>query len=183
MTTTGRDAVEADALPADPTVEAGLLGRLDVLAAAEARGFAERVEVLVELAAVSALLQRTDGIERYPELDVAGTLRIGQVAAGLRIGEALRLHAVLTCTLAGLRSGRVLVPQALVLLRETRSCSEQVAADAERRVFSGLGPDGLAPWFAGDLTRRVKRAVLQAEAALEPRAPRSGKPTRGPVGG
>ena len=105
---------------------------------------------------------------RYVELDVAATLRIGQVAAGLRLTEALRLHEVLTRTLAGLRAGAVLVPQALVLLHQTRSCSEQVAADAERRVFTGLGPDGLAPWFAGALTRRVTRAVLQAQAALEP---------------
>lgn len=150
--------------------EARLLEQLDALAAAEAQLLAERVDVLVELHAASVLLQRGDGVERCPELDVAATLRVGQVAAGLRVAEAHRLHAVLTRTLAGLRSGSVLVPQALILLRETRSCSEPVAADTERRVFTGLGPDGLAPWFAGDLTRRVKRAVLQAEAALEPDA-------------
>ncbi len=150
--------------------EARLLEQLDALAAAEAQLLADRVDVLVELHAASVLLQRGDGVERCPELDVAATLRVGQVAAGLRVAEAHRLHAVLTRTLAGLRSGSVLVPQALILLRETRSCSAPVAADAERRVFTGLGPDGLAPWFAGDLTRRVKRAVLQAEAALEPDA-------------
>ena len=150
--------------------EAVLLDRLDALAAGEARLLAERVDVLVELHAASRLAERRGGVPRFVELDVAASLRVGQVAAGLRLTEAHRLHGVLTRTLAGLRAGSVLVPQALVLLRETRSCSEQVAADAERRVFAGLGPEGLAPWFAGALTRRVTRAVLQAEAALEPRA-------------
>ena len=156
--------------PVPAAAEAGLLDRLDALAAAEARVLADRVDVLVELSAASRLREREAGVPRFVELEVAATLRIGQVAAGLRLEEAHRLHAVLTRVHAGLRSGSVLVPQALVLLRETRTCSEQVAADAERRVFTGLGPDGLAPFVAGDLTRRVRRAVLQAEAALEPQA-------------
>ena len=145
-----------------------LLEQLAAVAAAEARLLAQRADLLVESAALSAQLRGADGIDRYLELDVAATLRTGQQAAGLRLAEARRLHTTLTRTLTGLRTAAVLVPQALLLLQETRRCSEPVAADAERRVFTGLGTDGLAPWTGGRLRRRIKRCVLAAEAALEP---------------
>ena len=147
-----------------------LLDQLAAVAAAEARLLADRADLLVELAATSQALYGADGVERHLAGDVAGTLRVGLQAAGLRLADAERLHSTLTRTLAGLRAGRVLVPQALLLLEETRRCAEPVAADAERRVFTGLGPDGLAPWIGGRLRRRVKRCVLAAEAELQPQA-------------
>ena len=75
---------------------------------------------------------------------------------------------MLPLTLSGLRAGRLLVPQARLLLQETARCSEAVAADVERRVWAGLSDADLASWTGPRLARRVKRAVLQAEAALEP---------------
>ena len=45
---------------------------------------------------------------------------------------------------------------------------EQVAADAERHLLTDLDDRALRGLIGGKLVRRTKRAVLQAEAALEP---------------
>ena len=148
--------------------EAALLERLETAAATDARRYAEQVDLLRELSEISGALQRVTGVDRYLPIDVAGTLRIGQHAADLRLHEAERLHTTLTLTLARLRSGTVLVPQARIVLEETRRCSEQVAAEAERRLYAGLSPAALAGMIGGKLSRRVKAVVLEAEAALEP---------------
>ena len=148
--------------------EARLLEQLEASSALEAVRFAQDVDRLVELSARSRRHFGADGVERFLSLDVAGTLRIGQHAAERRLHEADRLASVLPLTLAGLRAARLRVPQARVLLEETARCSEQVAADAERRVWAGLDDDALRTWSGPKLGRRVKRAVLEAEAALEP---------------
>ena len=92
----------------------------------EAVRYAEDVDRLVELSARSRRQLGADGVERFLSLDVAGTLRIGQHAAERRVHEADRLASVLPLTLAGLRSARLRVPQARVLLAETARCSEPV---------------------------------------------------------
>ena len=156
----------AEALQDD--MEARLLEQLEASAALAAVRYAEDVERLVELSALSRRLFGADGVERFLSLDVAGTLRVGQHAAERQLHEADRLSSVLPLTLAGLRAGRLRVPQSRVVLEETRRCSEPVAADAERRVWAGLDDDALRAWTGPKLVRRVKRAVLEAEAALEP---------------
>ena len=140
---------------------ARLLDELAASASAEAVRFADDVDRLCRLAWSAA---PGDVLE----LDVAGTLRIGQQAAALRLSQAERLTQVLPLTLAALRDGRVWVSQARIVVEETRNCSEPVAAEVERRVLAGLGDGELAGWFGSRLTRRVKRAVLSVEAALEP---------------
>ena len=148
--------------------EGRLLEQLEASARVEAVRFAEDVDRLVELAALSRRLHGADGVERCLTIDLAGTLRVGQHAAARRLGDAERLHGALPRTLARLRDGRLVVAQARVLLQETAHCSEPVAADAERRVLSGLDDQALRGLVGLTLTRRVKRAVLEAEAALEP---------------
>ncbi len=148
--------------------EARLLAQLEASSALESVRYAEDVDRLVELSALSRRLFGADGVERFLALDVAATLRVGQHTAARRVSEADRLTSALSLTLAGLRSGRLRVPQARTLLEETTRCSEQVAADAERRVWAGLDDVGLRAWTGPKLVRRVKRAVLEAEAALEP---------------
>ena len=148
--------------------EARLLEQLEASARVDAVRFAEDADQLLELAVLSRRLFGADGVERYLSMDVAGTLRVGQQAAARRLSEAERLHTALPRTLARLRTGRLLVPQARVLLHETGSCSDAVAADAERRVLAGLDDEALKGLVGLKLVRRVKRAVLEAEAALEP---------------
>lgn len=148
--------------------EARLLEQLETSARVDAARFAEDADRLVELAVLSRRLFGADGVERYLSMDVAGTLRVGQQAAARRLSEAERLHTALPRTLARLRTGRLLVPQASVLLHETGACSDAVAADAERRVLAGLDDEALKGLVGLKLVRRVKRAVLEAEAALEP---------------
>ena len=59
------------------------------------------------------------------------------------------------------------MPQARIVLDETRHCTEPVAAEAERRVLAGLDPEQLAGWTARRLRSRLRAAVLAAEAALD----------------
>ena len=153
----------ADLLGTDE--EGVLLAALEASSAAEARRFAEDVDRLVRLERLSV---RGGSTERGLELELAGTLRIGQQAAALRLADARRLHDALPLTLGCLSTGALLLPQARIVLDETRHCSDLVAAAAERRVLAGLGRDELAGWTARRLRSRLKAAVLAVEAELEP---------------
>ncbi len=145
--------------------EAVLLAQLEASSVAEAARYAEDVDRLVRLERLSL---RSGSTERGLEMELAGTLRIGQQAAALRLGDARRLTDALPLTLAALGTGALLVPQARIVLEETRHCTEPVAAAAERRVLAGLDVAQLAGWTARRLRSRLKAAVLAAEAALEP---------------
>ena len=152
----------------DDTAEARLLEQLADSARTDAARYATDLDRLHELVTLTQRRAGADGIERYLALDVAGTLRIGQQAADRRLRDAERFHTALPHTLARLRTGRLLVSQARIVLQETQRCSEQVAADAERRLLTDLDDHALRGLIGGKLVRRSKRAVLQAEAALEP---------------
>ncbi len=147
-------------------VEAAGLAVLGRLAAAEARLFAAVAEQLQACAVLSRRLEGVDGPERFLVLDVAGTLRTGQLAASARLAEAERLVADLPLLLAGLRRAQVLVPQARVVLEETRSCAPAVVGEVERRLLAS----GIGSWTARRLRTRTKALVLQVEAELDPAA-------------
>ncbi len=149
--------------------EAEGLALLETLAVQEAALFAAQARQLHASAVLSEQLQGPDGLDRFLVIDVAGTLRIGQLAAGHRLAQAERLVLTLTHTLAALGTGAVLVPQARVVLEETDSCSPAVAAEVDQRLHAGA-PDGLAGWTGRRLHHRLKRLVLVVEAEREPGA-------------
>ena len=66
------------------------LAALEGLARAEAARFAAEACQLAELVELARRACGADGLERFLELDVAGTLRIGQLAASRRMAEATR---------------------------------------------------------------------------------------------
>lgn len=144
------------------------LAVLEDMAVAEAHLFAEQARQLAELIRLSEAAHGVDGVERFLVMDVAGTLRTGQMSATTRLMDAQRLVQVLTRTLEALEDGRLLLPQARTVLRETNNCSERVAAEVERRVLAVEGPEELAGWTAKRLRDRVKAAVIAVEAELEP---------------
>ena len=144
--------------------EALLLAELEASALAEAARYAEDVDRLVRLERRAV---RSGHAERGLELELAGTWRVGQQAAALRLADARRLSQVLPLTWGCLRSGVLLLPQARIVL-ETRHCTQPVAADAERRVLAGLDAGQLSGWTARRLRSRLEAAVLVAEAELEP---------------
>ncbi len=144
-------------------LEAEGLRLLGDLAQLEAGWFAARARQLHR----SAQWSGEQGPDRFLELDVAGTLRVGQVRASSLLDDACRLVEGLPVTLAALEAGRVLVGQAEVLLRGVRSCSAAVAQWVDARVWQADDAD-LAGWSGGRLRRRVARLVLQGEAAVEP---------------
>lgn len=144
---------------------------LERLAVQEAALFAAQAQQLHDSAALSRRLQGADGPERFLVIDLAGTLRIGQLAAAFRLAEAERLVADLPHLHDGLRTGAVLLGQARTVLEETRHCSPEVAAEVDRRLRAlAADPDGLRGWTARRLRTRVKALVLAAEAVLEPGA-------------
>ncbi len=144
--------------------DADALDALERLAATEAAVYAAQVRALADAARHSRRLEGERGVERFLTLDVAGTLRIGQLAASARLADAERLVDALPCTLAGLESGTVLCGQARIVLAETRHCSERVAAEVERRALDVADLDG---WTGSRLRRRVKALVLSVEAELD----------------
>ena len=159
-----------DGEPVDDAERAGL-ELLERLAVQEAALFAAQARQLHDSAVLSRRLQGADGPERFLVIDLAGTLRIGQLAAGSRLAEAERLVADLPHLHDGLCTGAVLLGQARTVLEETRHCSSEVAAEVDRRLRAlAAEPDGLRGWTARRLRTRVKALVLTAEAVLEPGA-------------
>ena len=100
-------------LPGDPWSDADV-ARLAELDRADARVQADRVEILARMAAMTSARELGwAGEAPYDSLvmEVGGTSRIGQQAAGNRLRDAERLHDRLPGTLAGLRDGRLFWPQ------------------------------------------------------------------------
>lgn len=145
------------------------LAALEQLAADEAALYARTCQQLHDSAVLSARLQGPSGVDRFLVLELASTLRCGQVAAAHRLADASRLVEVLTHTLTGLETGRVHLPQARLVQELTRHCSEQVAAAVDARLHTGPdGPLALAGWTARRLRDRLRRLVLHVQSELEP---------------
>jgi hypothetical protein len=92
-------------------------------------------------------------------MEAAGTCLIGQGTAAGRLVQAQRLVDDLPGLLTELEAGRVFVPQAMVLLDETRNLSPQLCALVEMRVLRWARE--LAP---GPLRKKVKALVLEVDA-------------------
>ncbi|MDX6198395.1 MAG: hypothetical protein QOJ79_1546 [Actinomycetota bacterium] len=108
-------------------------------------------------------------------IDAAGTCLIGQGTAGGRLAEALSLIKDLPGLLAELEAGRVFVPQAKVLLDETRNLTPELCAKVEARVLGWAREP--AP---GPLRRKVKAVVLAVDAEEAARRDAARKAERDP---
>ncbi len=110
---------------------------------------------MVRLAALSG----TDGTRRFLPLELAGSLRVGQLTASRWLDEAERYAAALPVTLGMLERGELLTAQAAVLLHVTSHAPQEIAAKVEAEVL----PDG-ALLCPADLRRLVSRTLLRIEA-------------------
>ena len=144
------------------------LSTLEALARQEAVLFAAQMRSLAECLRLADQAFRADGFERFLVMDVAGTLRIAQSTATSRLHQAQYLVQVLPHALTALEDGRLGLPQLRSVLEHTRACSDPVAAEVVSRLLAAAGPDGLVPWTAGRLTRRLQAEVLAVEATREP---------------
>lgn len=147
---------------------------LDELAAIQrsrAREFAAEARVLARLEAKTT---REDWQAEAPYdsllLEVAGSCLIGQRSAADRIDAAVHLVRQLPVLLAELDAGRVLLPQARVLIEETGPCSAEVCAEVESRIRAAA--QTMAP---GPLRQRVRALILAVDA--EEAARRAAKAT------
>ena len=136
---------------------------LDELAAIQhgrAREFTAEARVLARFEATTT---REDWQAEAPYdsllLDVAGSCLIGQRSAGDRLDAAVHLVRQLPVLLVELDAGRVLLPQARVLIEETRHCSAAVCAEVESRIRSAA--QTMAP---GPLRQRVRALILAVDA-------------------
>ena len=127
-----------------------------------ARLFAGDVRLLVELGELVTGQQRWSELEQFVDLELAGTLSLGRTAATNRFFDAARFAVALPVTLDLLAAGLLLVHQALMVLRKTRNCPEEVSRLVEARVVPHSL--GLCP---ADLGRRVEAEVLKVEGERE----------------
>jgi hypothetical protein len=131
---------------------------------ADARSLAARVRALHELIRLSEDPYEP-GERRFLELEVAGSMRVGQLTAGRWLGEADRYVTALPLTLSLLEAGELLPLQATAVLHATSNVSPQLARQAEAEVL----PAGCALCPA-DLKRELTRVVLRLEAESDPDA-------------
>jgi hypothetical protein len=106
-------------------------------------------------------------------MEVAGSCLIGQRAAGSRIDEATHLVGQLPVLLEELEAGRVLLPQARVLIDETRQLVPSVCAEVESRIR--VDAQTMAP---GPLRRKVRALILAVDAEEAARRAASAKADR-----
>jgi Domain of unknown function (DUF222) len=139
-----------------------LLDELARLEAERSRLAARRTEVLVLLGELGRRAELADGVERFLEIELAGTCRLGQGAAARPFTEAERLAVHLPRTLELLSLGELYEHQAAVLLEVTRNCTEEVARAVEERVLPAAAD--LCP---ADLRSRVRTALLAVESAAD----------------
>ncbi len=144
----------------DPAYTAGL-DQLAALQATAARTFAAEARVLVELTD-GATHDGWRGSAPFDSvlLEVAGTCVIGQQSAGARLADAQHLVTFLPETFGRLQAGTLGVPQARVLISETRHLDALTCSQVEKRVL--LVAAELPP---GRLRDRVRRLVLTLDAA------------------
>jgi hypothetical protein len=129
---------------------------------ADARSFAAQCRLLVELDALSAKEEKATGLPQYLVIEVAGSCRLGQTAAGSRLLDADRLVNGMPLLLAALEAGRMFVPQARIMLGETGSCSREML----KRIDAIVTPQA-EELASTDLRRLVRRTVLSLEPADE----------------
>jgi hypothetical protein len=139
------------------------LARLRRLEQREAALAAERATVLARM--VSSASDRDlgwDGEAPFDSLimEVAGTARVGQRAANSRLFDSEHLVQRLPRTHAALAAGTLFVPQARVILMETRELCPELCAKVEAAIVPTA-----ARYSAGDLRRRVQRAVIAVDPA------------------
>ena len=143
----------------DPVYDAAL-DRLADLQVAKAQAYAVEMRLLAGLAVQTS---REGWQAEAPRdsliLDVAGTCQVGQLAASSRLDEAEHLLVRLPGTLALLEAGELLLPQAQVLISETKQCAPAVCAEVETRVLPSVA--GRSP---ARLRDRVCKAVLAVDA-------------------
>jgi hypothetical protein len=136
------------------------LDELEGLQRRRAQDFAAEARLLARL---SARTTRGGWQSQAPYdslvLDVAGTCVVGQQAAAGRLADAEHLVGRLPHTLAALDRGLLHVPQARVLIDETRPLTPAVCAEVESRVLTDA--ELLTP---GALRRRVRRIILTVDA-------------------
>lgn len=152
--------------PSSPRPElASGLAELATLQSAAAVTFASEARLLCGLAELTT----RDGWRSSAPfesllMEVAGTCVIGQNSAHTRITDAEHLVTRLRQTLRRLEAGTLGVPQARVLIGETRDLDEVTCAQVEERVL----PDA-AELPPGALRARVRRVVLTLDAAAAAR--------------
>lgn len=161
----GQNAVVEKEL--DDRIDAAI-GELERLAAQETAVFVAQNRQLAMLVDLCERAREADGVDRFLEMHVAGTLRIGQMSAASRLAEATQLVRTLPLTLEALADGRLLLPQARAVLRETQACDSAVAVEVDRRLTTDTGE--LTGWTARRLATRLKALVLTVEAELAPDA-------------
>jgi hypothetical protein len=137
------------------------LARLRRLEQREAALAAERATVLSRM--VSSTSGRDlgwDGDAPFDSLimEVADTARVGQRAANSRLFDSEHLVQRLPRTHAALAAGTLFVPQARVIVQETRDLSADLCAKVEAAIVPTA-----ARYTAGDLRRRVQRAVIAVD--------------------
>ncbi|MBK5306160.1 MAG: DUF222 domain-containing protein, partial [Frankiaceae bacterium] len=139
-----------------------LLDDLVELQRAGARSFAAQCRALVELDGLSEQEAADSGVRQFLVMEVAGSCRLGQQAAGSRLVDADRVVHGLPLMLAALEDGRFFEPQARIVLAETGSCT----LDMLRRVDAVVMPEA-EELASTDLRRLVRRTVLSLESADE----------------
>ncbi len=141
---------------------AATLGRLGALERAEARLFAAKAKVLIDLTGIAERRRELSSVEQFLSMEVAGTSLCGQGTAASRVLEAARLSENLPRTLELLGAGRLFVGQARALLQVTAHCTPEVSREVERRLL----PAG-AELNAVDLRRKARRLLISVEAELD----------------
>jgi uncharacterized membrane protein YgcG len=142
--------------------------QLAALERAEARTYAERATLLVDM---SAGCDSTGGMGDWRStaplgsllLEVAGTAGVHQNTAAMMLGDAQHLVGSLPLTLAAMLEGRLHLRQAQALLRGTRQLSNEVCGQVEQVVLDkAAGAQQLMPSRVAEL---VKKTVLQLDPA------------------
>src|SRR5687767_1592194 len=90
---------------------------------ADAWSFAAQCRALVELTTLADQEEAATRLPQYLDIEVAGSCRLGQQAAGSRLLEAERVVSGMPLMLAALEAGRFFRSQASIVLAETGSCS------------------------------------------------------------
>src|SRR4051812_48352474 len=142
--------------------ENALLDAMVELQRSDARSFAAQCRTLVELDALSAQEEELTGLPQYLVMEVAGSCRLGQQAAGSRLLEADRLVNGMPLLLDALEAGQMFLPQARIVLAETGSCSLEML----QRVDAVVTPQA-EELASTDLRRLVRRTVLSLETVDE----------------
>jgi hypothetical protein len=170
----GSTVVMSGVLFSDSGYDAAL-EQLAELQRARARAFAVEARSLAALAVgTSRQGWQAEAPRDSLVLDVAGTCEIGQLTASSRLDEAEHLVVRLPGTLGLLEAGELLVPQAMVLIAETRTCTPTVCAQVETRVLPTATGRARPGCGSGSARRCCGPTATRRSAARRPPAPTGG---------